>query len=77
MVVEQIRRLVAGGVGEVVLTGVDITAWGDDSPGRPRLGDLVRRILKLVPALERLRLSSIDPIEVDQASSRQSPRSRG
>jgi threonylcarbamoyladenosine tRNA methylthiotransferase MtaB len=67
MVVEQIRRLVAGGVGEVVLTGVDITAWGDDLPGRPRLGDLVRRILKLVPTLERLRLSSIDSIEVDQS----------
>jgi len=65
MVVEQIRRLVQGGVKEVVLTGVDITAWGADLPGRPRLGDLVRRILKLVPGLERLRLSSIDSIEVD------------
>jgi threonylcarbamoyladenosine tRNA methylthiotransferase MtaB len=65
-VVEQIRRLVEGGAREVVLTGVDITAWGTDLPGRPRLGDLVRRILKLVPELERLRLSSIDSIEVDQ-----------
>src|SRR5262245_10708482 len=66
MVVEQIRRLVERGAREVVLTGVDITAWGADLPGRPRLGDLVRRILKLVPELERLRLSSIDSIEVDQ-----------
>ena len=66
MVVEQIRKLVEGGAREVVLTGVDITAWGADLPGRPRLGDLVRRILKLVPELERLRLSSIDSIEVDQ-----------
>jgi threonylcarbamoyladenosine tRNA methylthiotransferase MtaB len=67
VVVEQIRRLVAGGVKEVVLTGVDITCWGADLPGRPRLGDLVRRILKLVPGLARLRLSSIDSIEVDQS----------
>jgi threonylcarbamoyladenosine tRNA methylthiotransferase MtaB len=67
LVVEQIRRLVEGGVKEVVLTGVDVTAWGADLPGRLRLGDLVRRILKLVPELPRLRLSSIDSIEVDQS----------
>jgi threonylcarbamoyladenosine tRNA methylthiotransferase MtaB len=48
IVVEQIRRLVESGVSEVVLTGVDVTSWGGDLPGRPRLGDLVRRILKLV-----------------------------
>src|SRR5512144_2443438 len=60
IVVEQIRRLVESGVSEVVLTGVDVTSWGGDLPGRTRLGELVRRILKLVPELPRLRLSSID-----------------
>ena len=64
--VEQIRHLVARGYREVVLTGVDITAYGLDLPGKSRLGTLVRRILKLVPGLERLRLSSIDSIEVDE-----------
>jgi threonylcarbamoyladenosine tRNA methylthiotransferase MtaB len=67
IVVEQIRRLVESGVSEVVLTGVDVTSWGGDLPGRPRLGGLVRRILKLVPELPRLRLSSIDSIEVDHS----------
>ena len=66
-VVDQIRTLVEGGYGEVVLTGVDITAWGADLPGQPRLGDLMRRILKLVPDLKRLRLSSIDSVEADEA----------
>ncbi len=65
-VVDQIRALVDGGYGEVVLTGVDITAWGADLPGQPRLGDLMRRILKLVPDLKRLRLSSIDSVEADE-----------
>ncbi|WP_062206383.1 tRNA (N(6)-L-threonylcarbamoyladenosine(37)-C(2))-methylthiotransferase MtaB [Aureimonas sp. AU12] len=64
-VVDQIRRLVAEGYREVVLSGVDLTSWGADLPGLPRLGGLVRQILKLVPALERLRLSSIDSVEVD------------
>jgi threonylcarbamoyladenosine tRNA methylthiotransferase MtaB len=64
-IVEQVRRLVANGVREVVLTGVDITGYGDDLPGRPRLGQLVRRLLNLVPDLERLRLSSLDVVEVD------------
>jgi threonylcarbamoyladenosine tRNA methylthiotransferase MtaB len=67
VVVEQIRRLVARGYREVVLTGVDLTSWGADLPGAPRLGDLVARILRLVPELPRLRLSSIDSIEVDEA----------
>ncbi|MGF1501042.1 MAG: tRNA (N(6)-L-threonylcarbamoyladenosine(37)-C(2))-methylthiotransferase MtaB [Paracoccaceae bacterium] len=67
VVVEQIRRLVAGGYNEVVLTGVDLTSWGADLPGRPPLGDLVQRILRLVPELPRLRLSSIDCVEVDPA----------
>jgi threonylcarbamoyladenosine tRNA methylthiotransferase MtaB len=64
-VVEQIRRLVANGYSEIVLSGVDITAWGPDLPGRPRLGNLIRGILKAVPELRRLRLSSIDSIEAD------------
>jgi len=64
-VVEQIRRLAARGYAEVVLTGVDITAWGADLPGEPSLGQLVGRILKLVPELPRLRLSSIDAAEID------------
>jgi threonylcarbamoyladenosine tRNA methylthiotransferase MtaB len=64
-VVEQVRRLVANGYGEVVISGVDITSWGADLPGNPRLGNLVRRILKNVPELKRLRLSSIDSIEAD------------
>jgi threonylcarbamoyladenosine tRNA methylthiotransferase MtaB len=66
-VVEQIRRLVAGGHGEIVLTGVDITAYGADLPGQPTLGTLVAKILKLLPELPRLRLSSLDTIEVDAA----------
>lgn len=65
VVVDQIKRLVDRGYNEVVLTGVDLTSWGADLPGLPRLGDLVMRILKLVPDLPRLRISSIDSIEVD------------
>ncbi|WP_172298136.1 tRNA (N(6)-L-threonylcarbamoyladenosine(37)-C(2))-methylthiotransferase MtaB [Pseudoruegeria sp. HB172150] len=64
--VDQIRRLVERGYNEVVLTGVDLTSWGQDLPGEPRLGDLVMRILKLVPDLPRLRISSIDSIEADE-----------
>ncbi|MCF8505201.1 MAG: tRNA (N(6)-L-threonylcarbamoyladenosine(37)-C(2))-methylthiotransferase MtaB [Caulobacter sp.] len=64
-VVEQVRRLTAEGYREVVLTGVDITSWGADLPGQPTLGQLVSRILKLVPELPRLRLSSIDAAEID------------
>ncbi len=67
VVVDQIKRLVDRGYNEVVLTGVDLTSWGADLPGSPPLGDLVRRILKLVPDLARLRISSIDSIEVDPA----------
>ncbi len=66
VVVEQIKRLVGNGFNEVVLTGVDLTSWGADLPGTPRLGDLVMRILKLVPDLPRLRISSIDSIEADE-----------
>ena len=67
VVVEQIARLAGNGFNEVVLTGVDLTSWGADLPGAPRLGDLVQRILKLVPDLPRLRISSIDSIEADPA----------
>ena len=67
VVVEQIKRLVDKGFNEVVLTGVDLTSWGADLPAQPRLGDLVMRILRLVPDLARLRISSIDSIEADDA----------
>jgi threonylcarbamoyladenosine tRNA methylthiotransferase MtaB len=65
-VVEQVRRFVGNGYREVVLTGVDLTSWGNDLPAAPRLGALVRAILRDVPDLLRLRLSSIDSIEVDE-----------
>jgi threonylcarbamoyladenosine tRNA methylthiotransferase MtaB len=65
VVVDQIKRLVDRGYQEIVLTGVDLTSWGADLPAAPKLGDLVMRILKLVPDLPRLRISSIDSIEVD------------
>ena len=67
VVVDQIKRLVDKGFAEVVLTGVDLTSWGADLPAAPRLGDLVMRILRLVPDLARLRISSIDSIEADDA----------
>jgi threonylcarbamoyladenosine tRNA methylthiotransferase MtaB len=66
VVVDQINRLVAQGYHEVVLTGVDLTSWGADLPATPRLGDLVRRILRLTD-VARLRISSIDSIEADDA----------
>ncbi|SMX46509.1 tRNA (N(6)-L-threonylcarbamoyladenosine(37)-C(2))-methylthiotransferase MtaB [Maliponia aquimaris] len=66
VVVDQVLRLVDQGYNEVVLTGVDLTSWGADLPGAPRLGDLVMRLLRLVPGLPRLRLSSIDSIEADE-----------
>jgi threonylcarbamoyladenosine tRNA methylthiotransferase MtaB len=65
-VVEDIRGLVANGYREVVLTGVDITSYGADLPGTPKLGTLVKQILKHVPELPRLRLSSIDSVEADR-----------
>jgi len=64
-IVDQVRRLVDEGVREIVLTGVDVTSYGPDLPGRPTLGALVERILRHVPALPRLRLSSLDGIEID------------
>lgn len=64
-IVSQVRTLVENGYKEIVVTGVDITSYGTDLPGHPTLGNLCTRILKLVPDLKRLRLSSIDSIEVD------------
>jgi threonylcarbamoyladenosine tRNA methylthiotransferase MtaB len=64
-VISQTQKLVAQGYNEVVLTGVDLTSWGGDLPGNPQLGHLVTRILRLVPDLKRLRLSSIDAAEID------------
>src|SRR5271169_2060403 len=65
-VVADVQRLAANGYGEVVLTGVDITSYGADLPGAPKLGALVKQILKHVPELKRLRLSSIDSVEADR-----------
>jgi threonylcarbamoyladenosine tRNA methylthiotransferase MtaB len=65
-VVERIAALVAAGHREVVLTGVDLTSYGHDLPGAPTLGSLVERVLRLVPSLSRLRLSSLDAIEIDE-----------
>jgi threonylcarbamoyladenosine tRNA methylthiotransferase MtaB len=64
--VEQVKRLVGNGYSEVVLTGVDITSWGADLPGTPKLGRLVEQILKHAPDLKRLRISSIDSVEADE-----------
>ncbi|MGC1776433.1 MAG: tRNA (N(6)-L-threonylcarbamoyladenosine(37)-C(2))-methylthiotransferase MtaB [Xanthobacteraceae bacterium] len=65
-VVDDVRRLVAKDYCEIVLTGVDITSYGADLPGAPRLGTLVKQVLKHVPELKRLRLSSIDSVEADR-----------
>lgn len=66
-VIRQIQTLVDNGYPEIVITGVDITSYGPDLPGKPSLGQLCQKILKLVPDLKRLRLSSIDSIEADEA----------
>ena len=65
VIVDQVRALVAAGFHEIVLSGVDITSYGPDLPGAPRLGQMVRRLLALVPELPRLRLSSLDPAAID------------
>lgn len=65
-IVQQIKILVNNGYPEIALTGVDITAYGADLPGKPTLGQMVRRLLNLVPELQRLRLSSLDPVEMDE-----------
>ena len=64
-IVDQVRTLVAADFREIVLTGVDITGYGGDLPGRPGLGQMTRRLLNLVPELDRLRLTSLDPVEID------------
>jgi threonylcarbamoyladenosine tRNA methylthiotransferase MtaB len=66
LVIERIKALVGEGCGEVVLTGVDVTSYGPDLPGSPTLGQLIERILRHVPELPRLRLSSLDCIELDE-----------
>jgi threonylcarbamoyladenosine tRNA methylthiotransferase MtaB len=65
-VVDQVRALVEAGHAEIVLTGVDLTSYGADLPGGPRLGGLIKRILRHVPEMRRLRISSIDSIEADR-----------
>ncbi len=64
-IVEQVRTLVEGGYREIVATGVDITSYGADLPGAPTLGSMVRRLLDAVPELDRLRLTSLDPVGID------------
>lgn len=64
-IVNQTRLLIDAGYKEIVLTGVDITAYGADLPGKPKLGEMVKRLLALVPDIKRLRISSIDSVEVD------------
>lgn len=67
VVIDNVKRLVDSGVSEIVLTGVDLTSWGHDLPAKPSLGKIVQQILDLVPDLPRLRLSSVDSIEIDPA----------
>jgi len=64
-IAEQVRKLVESGYNEIVMTGVDVTSYGADLPGSPSLGQMIRRVLALVPDLPRLRLSSLDPVEID------------
>lgn len=64
-IVAQVKTLIQSGYQEIVMTGVDITAYGADLPGSPTLGQMIRRLLALVPELNRLRLSSLDPVEID------------
>ncbi len=65
VVAQQVRDLVGQGYNEIVFTGVDVTSYGSDLPGSPTLGQMIRRVLALVPELPRLRLSSLDPVEID------------
>jgi threonylcarbamoyladenosine tRNA methylthiotransferase MtaB len=65
-IVEQARTLTQAGFAEIVLTGVDLTSWGGDLPGQPNLGQAAKRLLAAVPDLKRLRLSSLDPVEIDE-----------
>jgi threonylcarbamoyladenosine tRNA methylthiotransferase MtaB len=65
VIAEQVGKLVAAGYNEIVFTGVDVTSYGPDLPGKPSLGQMIRRVLALNPGLPRLRLSSLDPVEID------------
>jgi len=66
VIAEQVRTLVEQGYKEIVFTGVDVTSYGPDLPGSPTFGQMIRRVLALVPELPRLRLSSLDPVEIDE-----------
>lgn len=66
VIVDQTRLLLDKGFQEIVLTGIDVTAYGEDLPGKPTLGQVVKRLLAHIPDLPRLRLSSLDPVEVDE-----------
>lgn len=66
VIAEQVKALVVQGYKEIVFTGVDVTSYGPDLPGKPSLGQMIRRVLALVPDLPRLRLSSLDPVEIDE-----------
>jgi threonylcarbamoyladenosine tRNA methylthiotransferase MtaB len=66
VIADQVRHLVKTGYKEIVFTGVDVTSYGSDLPGSPTLGQMIRRILALVPELPRVRLSSLDPVEIDE-----------
>lgn len=65
VIAEQVQALVKQGYNEIVFTGVDVTSYGPDLPGKPTLGQMIRRVLAMVPELPRLRLSSLDPVEID------------
>ncbi len=65
-IAEQVKILVGQGYNEIVMTGVDVTSYGPDLPGKPTLGQMIRRVLAAVPELKRLRLSSLDPVEIDE-----------
>ena len=64
-IISEIKKTVSAGIQEIILTGVDLTSYGEDLPGQNNLGKLVKKILKLVPELQRLRISSLDAAEID------------
>ena len=66
IIIDEIKKTVSTGIKEVILTGVDLTSYGEDLPGKNNLGKLIKKILKLVPKLERLRISSLDAAEIDK-----------
>ena len=66
LIISEIKNILSNGIDEIILTGVDLTSYGEDLPGRNNLGILVKKILKLVPELKRLRISSLDAAEIDQ-----------